>query len=400
MTDQFRSYLGCVEDPTHEFKGPDASIDAILAAIVAFLNTDGGEVVVGVDAGGPESVASAEPGVAEPHVLKDRLDHAISSRVDPPPPATAIDVTVVRTPVGNALVRIVVAESMQGPHALRQGNTATFWVREGAHRRALSVAETFARVRQTGTEPDILARSNVAFRPGIECASAAANAKAPALFVGFFPDSAPRHPESAWTKIRERIGSSLRSEAPLGVRRGGFTFALWPHWEPEVSISRDLVALGRGRPLYRIVEVQRSGAVWGAWSHELDSKAVVTRTGVNANMIPAIVIAEFVVSVAKLAMYSMMESGISGNVAGRVVLFSNAPVLLHGPGELATFPAQVAGQPLMDLPIDTGPITMDSVMNESASADLVRELLARWFDLAGNPEAWRAFRDQNGWRFP
>jgi hypothetical protein len=43
---------------------------------------------------------------------------------------------------------------------------------------------------------------------------------------------------------------------------------------------------------------------------------------------------------------------------------------------------------------------MDNVMDESASTDLVRELLTRWFDLTGNPDAWRAFRSQTGWRFP
>jgi hypothetical protein len=309
-------------------------------------------------------------------------------------------VTVVRTPAGSALVRIVARKSVQGPHALRHGNTATFWVREGAHRRALSIAEAFARVREVGGEPDVLARSEEEFRSGIECASASANARAPALFVGFHPVREPKFTESAWTRVRERLAEGLRSEAPLGLRRSGFTFALWPHWGPEVPSARDRVVLGRGRPLFRIVEVQRNGTVWGAWSHELDSKAVVTRTGLNAIAIPAMVITEFVVSVAKLAIHSMTEAGTTGNVVGRVALFSNTPVLLHGPGEPATFHAQAVGQPLTDLPLDSGPICMDNVMDESASTDLVRELLTRWFDLTGNPDAWRAFRSQTGWRFP
>ncbi len=394
MSEGLRSYLGEIEDLRHEFKLQEASLDGILAAVVAFLNTDGGEVVVGVGAPGPESMAVAEPGVAEPHVLKDRLEQAIPSRIDPSPSSGTIDVSIVRTPAGTSLVRVGVQKSPEGPHALRHGNTATFWVREGAHRRALSVGEAFARNRGKDGDSDPLVRSEEEFRGGIECASAGASAKAPALFVGFQPGPGPRLTETEWTEARKRLVESLSSETPLGLRRSGFTFALWPHWRPETP--KDRVVLGRYRPLFRVVEVRRNGTVWGAWSHEMDAKPLTTRMGQQAVAIPSMVVAEFVLSVARLCQHATTELGIVGGATGRVSLFSSTPILLTGPGDLALAHAKAFGNPVTELPLDTGPIFWNAVLDDASSTDLVRELLTRWFDLAGDANGWRVFRDRTG----
>jgi len=394
MNQEVLSYVGVSEDLRHEFKLQEASLDGILADVVAFLNTEGGVVVLGVDAPGPESVAVAEPGVAEPSLLKDRLEQSIPSRVDPPPSPGSIMVSIVRTPAGTSLVRVEVSKSKDGPHALRHGNTATFWVREGSHRRALSVGEAYSRVRGKDGKSDPLVRSEEAFRVGIECASAGAGVKSPSLFVGFQPTSSPHLTETAWTDARRRLVESLSSETPLGLRRSGYTFALWPHWKPETG--EDRVLLGRDRPLFRFVEVRRDGTVWGAWSHEMDARPLTTRTGQQVLAIPSMVVAEFAVSVARLTEHAMNELGIAGGVTGRIALFSPTPILLIGPGELAPFHAQVFGNPVTDLPLDTGPISWNAVMDDAGPTDLIRELLTRWFDLAGDPDGWRPFRDRNG----
>jgi hypothetical protein len=116
----------------------------------------------------------------------------------------------------------------------------------------------------------------------------------------------------------------------------------------------------------------------------MDAKPVTTRTGQQAVAIPAMVVAEFVVSVARLAVHAMTEFKVVGGATGRVALFSSVPILLIGPGELAHFHAQAVGKPVAELPLDTGPISWNAVLDDVASMDLVRELLTRWFDLAGN----------------
>jgi len=123
---------------------------------------------------------------------------------------------------------------------------------------------------------------------------------------------------------------------------------------------------------------------------------LTTRTGQQAVAMPSMVVAEFVVSVARLTIHAMTELGIAGGATGRIALFSPTPILLTGPGDLAVFHAQVVGTPVTELPVDTGPISWNAVMDDGASTDLVRELLTRLFDLTGDPDGWRPFRDRNG----
>jgi len=396
MIEETGSYLGQAESPRLEFKRAEASLDQILAAVVAFLNAGGGEVVVGVEAPGPEAIAVAEPGVPEPYRLKDAVEQAIPSRIEPPPEPGAIEVVTQRTPSGTRLVRIGVKKSDQGPHALRHGNTVAFWVREGSHRRTLSVPEVYQRRARDG-EPDALARSEEAFQQGLACARTAAGAGA-ALFVGFQPMRVPQLSEREWIEVRKRFMKELRSETPLGVRPGGFTFALWPHWQPEMR--KDRVAMGCDRPLFRFVEVRRSGTVWGAWGDEILSRPMPRGKEGSVVLIHPIIVSEFVVSVARLAVFAMTELGIAGGAIGRMALFSPEPVVLIGRGDLGLFNALMFGKPIGDLPIDTGPISWETVMEDASPTDLVRELLTRWFDLAGNADAWRAFRDRDGrWSF-
>jgi hypothetical protein len=407
-----RAWLGMAEGPRLEFKREDANDDALLRTIVAFLNTSGGELVIGVDAPGPQDVAIAEPGVREPHLLKERLANLVLDRVDPRPVTNLTETEVVRSESGVDLVVVRVKRSERKPHGLKTRAGVQFFAREGSSNRLLSVTEALqlAGAAAVDTEGFDARDLNARLADGVACARSGAGPSGTSLFCAFGTVKPPMLRETDWLEKRGTIRSLLEQERPFGMRYEGFNLALWPHWQPEDA--RDELRFGQRKPLFRCATVGRDATVWGAmridsnvglsWASTLLPTAKATR-GRDALAIRALVVVEFAVALARLAQRVMSETGAEGDAFARAVLFHGLPATVVGNGEMEPFNASMSGT-FLEEPADTDLVrgTVGDFVGGGEASALVQDSLTRLFDCFGGAKSgiWRTWLHGDGFRFP
>ena len=139
QTTELIAVLGRGEDSRHQFKADFTNGDALAAEMVAFSNTAGGRMFIGVrDDGTVCGLAASD--VAR---LNQLLSNAASQNVRPPiNPLTEI----VSHPDGNVLV-VEIAPGVSKPYMDKAG---AIWVKSGADKRRATSREELQRIFQQG----------------------------------------------------------------------------------------------------------------------------------------------------------------------------------------------------------------------------------------------------------
>ena len=117
------------EDLRTEFKEQDVHADDIAAALVAFANTDGGQLIFGV--GKNRAIA----GVDDPDRLMQRVDQIAYNNCEPP--LTVLQETI-RTEEGRVVVVVNVPKGDQRPYRTGRGD---YFIRTMSGRRRASRQE-------------------------------------------------------------------------------------------------------------------------------------------------------------------------------------------------------------------------------------------------------------------
>lgn len=125
------------EDSRHQFKADFTNADSVAAEIVAFSNTAGGRIFIGVTSA--NSVSGLKPEDVER--LNQLISNAASQNVRP---AVNPLTEVVTHPGGNVLV-VTIPEGMSKPYMDRNG---AIWVKSGADKRRATSREEIQRLFQ------------------------------------------------------------------------------------------------------------------------------------------------------------------------------------------------------------------------------------------------------------
>ena len=138
-TSQLIAAINRGEDSRHQFKSDFTNADALAAEIVAFSNTAGGRIFVGVQDDGTVSGLSAH----DVGRLNQLLSNTASQNLRPPVnPLTEI----ISHPDGNVLV-VEIPAGISKPYMDKSG---TIWVKSGADKRRATSREEIQRIFQQG----------------------------------------------------------------------------------------------------------------------------------------------------------------------------------------------------------------------------------------------------------
>lgn len=134
---ELRQILACGEDSRHQFKRDFNNIDALAAELVAFANTSGGYLIIGVeDSGEFSGLDSTDIGR-----LNQLLSNAASQNVRP-----AINPLSSNLQTEHGLVMVVTVEQgLSKPYVDSQGR---IWVKNGADKRRVTAREELQRLFQ------------------------------------------------------------------------------------------------------------------------------------------------------------------------------------------------------------------------------------------------------------
>lgn len=148
--------LGRREDQRLELKSKGALEEPskIAREVVAMLNSDGGEVWIGVEE--EDGVAAAIDPVSEPDRARDRLRDYLVDALDPSPTADEVSIDLVPAGTGSALLVVKARPADEGsgrtPYAFRKAGGWHFVRRVGARNHPMSRQEIFGRPRETTGE--------------------------------------------------------------------------------------------------------------------------------------------------------------------------------------------------------------------------------------------------------
>ncbi|MCH2339870.1 MAG: putative DNA binding domain-containing protein [Pseudomonas sp.] len=134
---ELHQILACGEDSRHQFKRDFSNIDALAAELVAFANTSGGHLLIGVDDSGAVSGLSG----ADVSRLNQMLSNAASQNVKP-----AINPLSRNIQTEHGLVMVVtVDQGLNKPYVDSHGR---IWVKSGADKRRVTAREELQRLFQ------------------------------------------------------------------------------------------------------------------------------------------------------------------------------------------------------------------------------------------------------------
>ncbi|MFG3502246.1 RNA-binding domain-containing protein [Pseudomonas sp. NPDC047963] len=134
---ELHQILACGEDSRHQFKRDFSNIDALTAELVAFANTSGGHLLIGVGDSGAVSGLSG----ADVSRLNQMLSNAASQNVKP-----AINPLSRNIQTEHGLVMVVtVDQGLNRPYVDSHGR---IWVKSGADKRRVTAREELQRLFQ------------------------------------------------------------------------------------------------------------------------------------------------------------------------------------------------------------------------------------------------------------
>lgn len=129
------------EDTRNQFKEKITSADALASEMVAFSNSDGGRIFVGVDDKSNSIVGVTQPDL---HALNQMISNVASQKVIP---AIHPETEVVKMPDGKLILVISIAEGLSKPY---MDNNGLFWVKSGSDKRKVTSREALLRMFQNG----------------------------------------------------------------------------------------------------------------------------------------------------------------------------------------------------------------------------------------------------------
>ena len=135
--DELSAILACGEDSRHQFKTDLSHADSMALELIAFANTAGGQLIIGVADGGRVSGLDA----ADVARLNQLLSNAASQNVRPP-----INPVSANIQTRHGLVMVIdVAEGLNKPYVDTHGK---IWVKSGADKRHVTAREEMQRLFQ------------------------------------------------------------------------------------------------------------------------------------------------------------------------------------------------------------------------------------------------------------
>jgi len=139
--DEIRSEIRLGEDSRRQFKANVSNPEQVASEIVAFLNSSGGRIFVGVGDDGSLSALTAE----DIRRINQLLSNAATHDVRPP--------AVVRTQnvlIDDKIVMVIeIAEGLNKPYCDNEGR---FWVKNGSDKRKVTSPEELQRLFQAGSK--------------------------------------------------------------------------------------------------------------------------------------------------------------------------------------------------------------------------------------------------------
>jgi hypothetical protein len=225
------------EGKTFDYKrdlygGNDEAKRELLKDVSSFANTEGGDLLVGVDE--DKGLPTGIPGVTVPDVDKEklRLDEIIRRGLEP-----RIDFAIhaIPTPTGTTVFIIRVKESLLFPHrVVFQGKFGEFWARSSAGKYSMDTSE----LRRAFTLSETIYERIRAFR-------------------------------------QERVAQVARGETPMPVSPGG---KLILHLIPVSSFRSRQMFEVRNMPQFptQFLPLGSSGPGSSGWSHRLNLDGLVS----------------------------------------------------------------------------------------------------------------------------
>ncbi len=125
------------EDSHHQFRANVTNVDALAADMVAFSNSEGGKILIGVNVDGTLSLLSQE----NARRLNQIVSNAASQSVRPPISPRTETVSV----LGGLVLVVHVAEGMRKPYIDNEG---TIWVKSSSDNRGVTSGEEIQRMCQ------------------------------------------------------------------------------------------------------------------------------------------------------------------------------------------------------------------------------------------------------------
>lgn len=130
--------IGRGEDSHTQFKQNISNAESLAGDLVAFSNSNGGQILIGVDDDGRVVGLSAE----DVRRINQLISNTATDRVRP-----SINPTTQNIKVGNLLVMVVIVkEGISKPYA---DNNGVFWVKSGADKRRVTSREEVQRMLQS-----------------------------------------------------------------------------------------------------------------------------------------------------------------------------------------------------------------------------------------------------------
>jgi len=148
--------IGQRESEVLEFKGRDALSDRkeLGREVVAFLNTQGGDLYIGIREEN-EIAVEVEP-IADAEEEVRKLRDSLHDSIEPSPSPGELTLTVEQAEEGQSLLRIRVRKGAHGPYALGSVGARRFMVRVLDSSRPMSREELAARFTEGAREEDRL----------------------------------------------------------------------------------------------------------------------------------------------------------------------------------------------------------------------------------------------------
>ncbi|MBI3211903.1 MAG: putative DNA binding domain-containing protein [Simkania negevensis] len=152
---QLKEIISRGEDSRHQFKEDVRNADALAAEMVAFSNSQGGQIFIGVSNHGTLTGLSSE----DAHRINQLISNTASQHIRSPIAVYTENIAVSR---GRIIIVLTISEGIDKPYFDHQG---VIWLKSGADKRRVHSKEELQRLFQ---EVDLIHADEVPTRAGME----------------------------------------------------------------------------------------------------------------------------------------------------------------------------------------------------------------------------------------
>lgn len=246
--------LGKTEGERLEFKGVDAlkNLDRVAGSAVAMLNSEGGEIWIGVREANELAVGIED--VPRPELEARRLGDHLVDVVEPAPNNEELRIDIVRDETNQAVLHILLSPvENRRPYAFVRDRAREFVVRVGARSRPMTREEireaflgTKRKASRVAKDALTLSRARVQKEQDAELQRAGSH-----VWIRLQPV-----PSLTLDVEEEKLALLLRDPAASNNRRAGWNFT---NRFQEVRLDVDRILIGEGTS--RIAWIQQDGGI-------------------------------------------------------------------------------------------------------------------------------------------